>query len=90
MVTELGAVAEGQLDEMATIVPPGAAGPVRVSVPVEDDPPSTVTGASVSEATVGALIVRVAAWDDVPNVALLFALVCPATPFVDTVKVAKV
>jgi hypothetical protein len=39
--------------ESATCAPPAGAGPLSVTVPVEDDPPITLDGLSVSEETVG-------------------------------------
>lgn len=42
--TELGTVALALLDVNVTVVPLGPAAPLRVTVPVEEDPPTTVVG----------------------------------------------
>jgi hypothetical protein len=40
--------------ESATCTPPAGAGPLRVTVPVDEFPPTTLVGFSVNEASVGA------------------------------------
>jgi hypothetical protein len=64
-VTLGGTRAASLLLESVTIAPPAGAGPLRVTVPVEDCvPPITLVGFSVSEETVGrggGVTVRVAA-----------------------------
>jgi len=50
--------AAGLLLESRTWAPPAGAGPLRVTVPVEDcAPPTTLVGFSVSEETVGGVTV---------------------------------
>src|SRR5258708_22831455 len=60
-----GTRAASLLLESVTIAPPAGAGPLRVTVPLEDcKPPVTLVGSSVSEETVGrggGVTVRVAA-----------------------------
>ena len=55
-VTDSGTVAEVEVLESFTNAPPDGAGPVRVTVPVEDVPPSTVFGLRPTDATPGAVI----------------------------------
>ncbi len=52
-VTRAGTFAALLLLESSTCAPPAGAGPLSVTVPVEDDPPITLLGLSVSEETVG-------------------------------------
>jgi len=52
-VTLEGTLAAPLLLESAICAPPAGAGPLSVTVPVEDDPPITLLGLSVSEETVG-------------------------------------
>jgi hypothetical protein len=42
-----------------TLAPPGGAGPFNVTVPIDDDPPTTELGFSVSDLRVGELTLRV-------------------------------
>ncbi len=48
-VTLAGTVAADILLESETVAPPYGAGPLRVTVPVEDEPPLTLVGLSVTE-----------------------------------------
>jgi hypothetical protein len=52
-ITLEGTLAAPLLLERKTCAPPAGAGPVRVTVPVEDWPPKTFAGFKVSEETVG-------------------------------------
>ena len=57
-VTLAGTLAAPLLLERVTCAPPVGAGPLSVTVPVEDcTPPTTLVGFSVSEATVGGVTV---------------------------------
>lgn len=47
-VTDAGTVATALLDASVTTLPPAGAGPVRVTVPVEDAPPATAVGFKVT------------------------------------------
>jgi len=63
-VTDAGTVAAGLLLFNATMAPPVGAGAVRVTVPVEPEPPMTVAGSTFTElrdAGTG-LTVRMAVW----------------------------
>lgn len=60
IVTDAGSVALGELDVNETTVPPGPAGPFRVAVPVEGDPPMTLFGETLIPIKDAGLIVRVA------------------------------
>jgi predicted transcriptional regulator len=69
-VTETGTVAEEVLLVSFTTKPPVGAAPVNVAVPVEDVRPTTLVGLTVKEAKVAGLMVRVAVWETLPNVAV--------------------
>ena len=59
-VTLAGTLAtEGLLLDSATTVPPVGAGPLRVTVPVEELPAFTVEGESVNDDGTGGLMARV-------------------------------
>jgi hypothetical protein len=58
-VTLAGAVAAALLSERVTTIPPLGAGAFRVTVPVEELPPTTLVGLILTEASQG-LMVRVA------------------------------
>ena len=64
-ITLEGTLAAPLLLESATCAPPAGAGPLSVTVPVEDVPPITLVGFSVTEETVGSgggVTVSVAVW----------------------------
>lgn len=65
-VTELATVADEPLEASVTTIPPVGAGPVRVTVPVDEAPPTTVVGLRVKALTVGALTVKIAVFDPPP------------------------
>src|SRR5258706_4248167 len=82
-ITLEGTLAGLLLLESATCAPPAGAGPLSVTVPVEDVPPITPVGLSVSEETVGRgggvtvrvmVVVRV----KVPDVPVMVAVTVPA------------
>jgi len=89
-VTVVGTVAAELPLDRVTIVPPAAAGPLNVTVPVEEAPPDTDVGFNVTEATVTGLIVKVAVNDTVPDVAVMVAATGAETPTVFTVNVPDV
>jgi hypothetical protein len=89
-VTEAGTVADGSLDERETDWPPVAAGPLMVTVPLDDAPPTSDVGASTTPVTVGAVIARLAV-SGVPSlVAVIVADVFAPTGMVVTLNVAVV
>ena len=59
-VTLAGVEALEVLEARLTIVPPDGAGPPSVTVPVEDNPPTTVVGEREKPTRVGGLMVSVA------------------------------
>ena len=73
-VTVDGTVAEPMLLDNWMTVPPLGAGPVRVTVPEEDVPPTTVVGLSETDDSVGGLMVK-GAERVIPSVAVIFATV---------------
>jgi hypothetical protein len=73
-----------------TAIPPVGAGPLSVTVPVEEPPPSTAVGLSVSPAMTGGLIVRTAVFETAPRVAVIVGETVVATAEVEIVNVAVV
>lgn len=57
-VTVPGTVADELLDASATTRPPVGAGPLNVTVPVDETPPATVVGLTITEDVTGAETVR--------------------------------
>ena len=98
-VIEAGTEADEELSVRLTVVPAAGAGPVKVTVPVEPFPPTTVVGFKLTEysvtdeATVNAAVllmlpyfaVMVALWDDVTVVVVMVkvAFVFPAVTVTD-------
>ena len=81
-ITLEGTLAAPLLVESVTCAPPAGAGPLSVTVPVEDVPPTTPVGLSVSEETVGrggGITVRVMAVVrvKVPDVPVMVAVTVP-------------
>lgn len=75
-VTTAGTVAADVLLEFSvTKIPPDGATPLSVTVPVEAVPPVTVVGYSDTPITAGAEMVSDAALDEVPNAAVIVAIV---------------
>jgi hypothetical protein len=93
-VTLAGTVAADALLERDTTAPLLGAGPLRVTVPVEEEPPVTLLGLSVIEESVGGVpagvTVSVAVFADVPKVAVIVAEVEEVTVLLLTVNVALV
>jgi len=89
-VTELGTVALVALDFRLTTTPPVGAAPVRVTVPVEDAPPTTDAGERLSLLSVGAAIASAAVAELVPELAVIVEEVEDATAAVETANVAVV
>lgn len=92
-VTLVGTVAAAELSERVTTVPPEGAAAASVTVPVDEAPPATLDGLSVSADRVGAAAARVmdsaANWNTLSSAALNCTVV-ESTGKVVTVKVALV
>jgi hypothetical protein len=89
-VTELGTAALLRLLLREIDSPLVGAALLIVTVPVEDVPPGTEVGDTEMAVKVGALIVRVAVFDELFAVAVMVAVVFVATATVDTLNVAVV
>ncbi len=83
--TVAGAVTLLELDESATVNPPVGAFPVKVTVPVEDDPPITEVGETVTLAK-DVVTVSVEATVAKPEVAAMVAAVVAETVVVVILK----
>jgi len=59
-VTQAGTTAFALFEERLTFEPPAGATAYRVTVPVDDCPPTTVLGENVSETSVAGLMMSVA------------------------------
>lgn len=89
-VTEVGTVALVEFEERVTITPADGAGPVRVTVPVEGEPPITDVGLRASAESEGGFTVRFAVLVMVPSFPVMVAIVAALTALVFTVNVADV
>jgi hypothetical protein len=90
-VTEAGTVAFGLLLESATAIPPAGAAPLSFAVPVEEFPPTTDVGLSVTlESATFGVIVRAAVLVTPPYAAPMVADAVTLTTAVVTVKAAVV
>lgn len=87
-VTLAGVVAAELLSDKVTTIPPVGAGPVKVTVPVEDVPPVTLAGFIDTVEIAGALTVSAAVLLTPLNEAVIVAVVVAATAVVFTVKFA--
>jgi hypothetical protein len=89
-VTDAGTVAAALLLPRDITIPPTGAGPLRVTVPVEPLPPSTLVGLRLNELKAGGFTVNVAVRVVEPKTAVIVTPVEAATGIVVTVKVAVV
>lgn len=85
-VAELGGVALFEPEERVTMVPPAGAGPVKVTVPVEVNPPTTDGGERFRLAGAGGFTVTVAVSARPPSVAVIVAVTDFVTGVVVTVN----
>jgi len=90
IVTVVGTDAKVPLLVKPTVAPPVGAGVARVTVPVDEVPPTTEVGLSVNEERTGTVIVSPAETDFPPAVAVIVTFVSADTARVVTVKVAVV
>ena len=87
-VTEAGTVAAAALDVSVTTFPPVGAGPLSVTVAVEDVPPVTVVGLRANALTVGAATVSLQVFEAPPlSVPVMVTSVFVVTAVVVAVKV---
>jgi hypothetical protein len=92
-VTVLGTVAELMLLESDTVAPPEGAGPSRVTVPCDDEPPVTLMGFNVTVVTANEGVMfrtTLATLDPTVAVAVIVAVVVEVTDVVLTVNEALV
>lgn len=88
-VTLAGTVALVALEESDTTAPPVGAGPLKVTVPVDGDPPATEVGDRLNDATEAGLIVTVALAETALSVPVISAATAAVTGAVVTVNVAE-
>jgi hypothetical protein len=88
-VTLEGTVALATFEVKPIVIPPGAAGPLSVTVPVEGVPPTTAVGDTVSPVSADGKIVSVAFAEEVPRPAVTVAEVDADTETVVIVKFAN-
>ena len=88
-MTLAGAVTLVDELDIETIRPPTGAGPLRVTVPVDEPPGATVAGLSLSEVRVGGTIASTAVLDVDPFLAVRVAVVLVATALVVTANVTE-
>lgn len=89
-VTVPGTIADELLDASATNKPPVGAGPLSVTVPVDDVPPATVVGFNTTDVVTGAVTVSDAFALVVNAPAEIVDVAFVATGDVETVNVAVV
>lgn len=89
-VTVAGTFAMVELEVTLTAIPAVGAGLPRVTVPVAEVPPITDVGATFSDVTVGAVIVKIALWEAPNSVPETVAVADAGTDKVVTVKLAEV
>ena len=90
MVTVVGAVMAELRLTTDTVVPLEAAGPDKVTVPVDELPPRTVVGFRLIEATVAGVIFKLAVCCEALSEAVMITAVWELTPEVVTVNVPPV
>ena len=88
IVNDAGTTAEGMSLDAARTTPPGPAGPLRVTVAVEEVPAYSVDGSRLIEFIDIASIVRVVVAFESPSAAVMSALVEAFTLVVVMLKVA--
>ena len=88
-VTDEGTVALTLVEERLTTVPPGSAGPLRVTVPVDGVPPNTDVGETERLVKTAGVTVSVAVTDVPPAEALIVTTVETDTADVVTLKLAE-
>ena len=72
-VTVAGVWTLALFDDRATMLPPGGAAPLKVTVPSAPVPPTTDGGERVKPDTDAGLTTRVALWEEVPSTPLINA-----------------
>lgn len=87
-MTEAGTVAAALLLETTTVEPAVGAGPLSVTVPVEDAPPIKELGLTATEETPGEFTVRVAIFETAPRVEVIVTLAETETAVVPIENVA--
>jgi hypothetical protein len=88
-VTLAGVAALKLVELRLTNAPPVGAGPVRDTVPVDEDPPVTELGERDTEASAGGLIVSIVFAEPPKSEPVIVADAAAETAEVDTVKVAE-
>jgi hypothetical protein len=88
-LTEMGTAAAAGVPLVSpTLIPPAGAAPESVTVPVEEVPPVTELGSTLTAVTVGAFTVRVAVRLAAPSVAVMTTFVSALAGVVVMVKLA--
>lgn len=90
MANDAGTVAKGTSEDAATTTPPGPAGPLSVTVAVEDEPAKSVDGSRLSPEMATGSIVRVVVAFESPKAAVMSAVVTALTLLVLMLNVAVV
>ena len=89
-VTEPGTATAGLLDDKVTVVPPEAALPVRVTVPVVVPPPRSEEGEKETASTIAGRIPSANLSETPPALAVRLAVILLPTTWAVTGKVAEV
>ena len=88
IVTDFGTVTPARLHERSTTIPPGAAAPLRVTVPAVVKPPVMLDGLTLTETRTAGVIVRVVVAATTPNFAVIVETFSLETPVVLTANEA--